>query len=234
MTVGIIGLGRFGTLLQKILSEKFEVIGYDPQQSQPNTLESVLKQPTIFICVPIRAFEPVIQDISPKLNKKTTIIDVCSVKVHPVEVMKKVLPAEVDIIATHPLFGPDSYSKEQEFKIMMANIRNQYERYNEWKYFFNSHNLVVEEMSVDEHDQYMAQSQGITHLIGRTLADMQIQPTPINTAGYEQLLKIMHHTCNDTWELFLDMQRYNPYSKTVNHQLLETLRTLIHKVENSH
>ena len=49
----------------------------------------------IFIAVPIRYFETLIKDISNKVSKNSTIIDVCSVKKHTSEVMLKHLPNEV-------------------------------------------------------------------------------------------------------------------------------------------
>ena len=67
----------------------------------------------IFIAVPIRHFKMVIKDISNKVNKNSTIIDVCSVKKHTSEVMLKYLP-EVGIISSHPMFGPDSIHSKKD------------------------------------------------------------------------------------------------------------------------
>ena len=53
----------------------------------------------IFIAVPIRHFKSLIIDIAPKLRKGTTVIDVCSVKSYPVEVMTNSLSKDIGIIA---------------------------------------------------------------------------------------------------------------------------------------
>ena len=221
MSVGIIGLGRFGQLLKEILEPHFDVKACDA-----DIIPEVLNQQTRFIAVPISAFETTIKKIAPQLKNNPTVIDVCSVKVFPAQVMQDNLPDFVDIIATHPLFGPDSFKTNHHKKIMLANIRDQYQRFEFWKTFFTNQEIEAIEMSPEQHDQYMAKSQGITHLIGRALAQINAEPTPIDTAGYHQLLKIMQHTCNDSWELFYDLQRHNPYSLAENQKLLDALSKL--------
>lgn len=221
MNVGIIGLGRFGQLLKEILEPHFDVKACDTEIT-----DDVLNQQTLFIAVPISMFEATIKKIAPQLKKNTTVIDVCSVKVFPVQVMQDNLPDFVDIIATHPLFGPDSFKTNHHKKIMLANIRDHYQHFEFWKTFFANQEVEAIEMSPEQHDQYMAKSQGITHLIGRALAEINAQSTPLNTAGYDQLQKIMHNTCNDSWELFYDLQRYNPYSKAENQKLVDALTKL--------
>ena len=111
--VSIIGFGRFGAMLHASLSKGFVVDVYDKNSidnSEINevSLEKALKNDTIFVAVPIRDFEDLIIDISGKIKSGKTIVDVCSVKVFPKKVMLDNLPVETDIIATHPLFGPDS------------------------------------------------------------------------------------------------------------------------------
>ena len=43
-----------------------------------------------------------------RLKRSTLFVDVLSVKEFPRQVMRRMLPAEVDILCTHPMFGPDS------------------------------------------------------------------------------------------------------------------------------
>ena len=111
--VSIIGFGRFGAMLHSLLSKGFEVDVFDKNSidnSEVNevSLEDALQNETIFIAVPIRDFENLVKDISKKISSGKTVIDVCSVKVFPKKVMLDNLSNETDIIATHPLFGPDS------------------------------------------------------------------------------------------------------------------------------
>ena len=91
--VSIIGFGRFGAMLHQLLVKGFEVDVFDIEpvnQSDINavSLEEVLKNDTIFVAVPIRDFAGLMEDLSDKIRGKKSIIDVCSVKVHPKQMMK--------------------------------------------------------------------------------------------------------------------------------------------------
>ena len=155
--VSIIGFGRFGAMLHALLSKGFVVDVYDKNSidnSEINevSLKEALKNDTIFVAVPIRDFEDLIIDISGKIKSGRTIIDVCSVKVFPKKVMLDNLPVETDIIATHPLFGPDSL-KDSGSVMTMESVRNSCERYNFWKNYFESQNITIEEISAKEEIQ---------------------------------------------------------------------------------
>ena len=142
----------------------------------------------------------------------TTIVDVCSVKLYPVKVMEKLLPKDVGIIATHPMFGPDSYGPFRELKIVTYPVRDIYKKYNILQRLFKNQSISVVEMSPDEHDKEAAMSQGITHFIGRVLSESGVVSTKINTLGFNELLGVINQTCNDSWALFKDLQNYNPYT----------------------
>ncbi len=216
--IGIIGFGRFGRVLGQILSDDFTVLARDPNVSESQygaqlvDLKTVLQCETIFVSVPIRLFKGVIQKIAEKLNGNATIIDVCSVKVYPTEVMKEILPEKIDIIATHPLFGPDSIKRPDRLKMMIYSVRNQYGEYDFWKNYFSEKSIKILEMSPEEHDRLAAHSQGITHFIGRAMKQGKFESTQIDTAGFEDLLEVVNQTCYDSWELFQDLQNFNPYT----------------------
>ncbi len=230
--VGIIGFGRFGQILGKILSDDFEVKAYDttPQEHQFGVeyvnLNTVLQEKDIFIAVPIRDFKDVILEIAPKLRKETTVLDVCSVKVYPVTVMVEALSDQIGIIATHPLFGPDSITKPDGLRMMMQATRDNHKRFLYWKEYFESKKIKVLEMSPEEHDQVAANTQGVTHFIGRLLKEAGIKPSEIDTLGFRDLLGVIDQTCHDSWELFVDLQNFNPYTLP----MIEKLESAIHTV----
>ena len=175
-------------------------------------LESILREKVIFVAVPIRHFESLVKEISPHLSEGTTIIDVCSVKTHPVKIMENNLPEYIGIIATHPMFGPDSFISNNRLKMMMNNTRDAHDQFNFWRQFFKDQGIDVMEMSPDQHDRMAAQTQGVTHFLGRMLKEYGIRKTTIDTQGFRDLLDLVDQTCNDTWELYTDLQLYNPYT----------------------
>ena len=226
-SVGIIGFGRFGKILSNILQRGFNVRVYDikPETALTNIefvgLEEIIKEQNIFISVPIRNFKNIISEISPKL-KNNTIIDVCSVKIEPVINMLNLLPESVGIIATHPLFGPDSFNLNSNLKMMMNNTRDNYGKFDFWKNYFSSQDIEIIEMSPEEHDLLAAKTQGVTHFLGRALKEFGINQTKIDTQGFGELLDLVNQTCNDSWELFSDLQLYNPHTEKIINKLKDS------------
>ena len=233
--VSIIGFGRFGAMLHSLLSKGFEVDVFDKNSidnSDVNevSLEDALRNETIFIAVPIRDFENLVKDISKKISSGKTVIDVCSVKVFPKKVMLNNLSNETDIIATHPLFGPDSL-KDSGSVMTMESVRNTFGRYDFWKNYFESQNIIIEEISAEEHDMMAARSQGLTHFVGRVIDDFGTNQTRIDTEGYKALHKLVNQTCNDTWELFEDIQNFNPFTEKMISELNESFEKISEIIE---
>ena len=233
--VSIIGFGRFGAMLHSLLSKGFEVDVFDKNSidnSDVNevSLEDALQNETIFIAVPIRDFENLVKDISKNISSGKTVIDVCSVKVFPKKVMLDNLSNETDIIATHPLFGPDSL-KDSGSVMTMESVRNTFGRYDFWKNYFESQNISIEEISAEEHDMMAARSQGLTHFVGRVIDDFGTNQTRIDTEGYKALHKLVNQTCNDTWELFEDIQNFNPFTEKMISELNESFEKISEIIE---
>ena len=224
-TVGIIGYGRFGKVLATILQKGFSINIYDvkPSNSLDNisfvTLDEVLNERVIFIAVPIHNFENLLKIISKAIKINRTIIDVCSVKIHNAKVMLKYLPSGVGILSSHPMFGPDSILTNEKLKMMMHRTRDCHNQYSFWEKYFKDQNIEILNMSPEKHDKLAARTQGITHFLGRSLKKFGISKTNIDTQGFRVLLNLVDQTCNDSWELYSDLQSYNPYTKDMIHRL---------------
>lgn len=220
--IGIIGYGRFSRLMAHYLSRDFKIYVYkrsggpDPDAG-PNIvfapLEEVCRQQYVIPAVPISAFESVLQQIAPLLSAHGVVADVCSVKTYPVQWMEALLPPNVSIVATHPMFGPDSAAKSLSgCKIVLCPTRIKRRRFNGIKTYLKNTGLTVIETSPQEHDRQIAISLSLTHFIGRSLSRFGAAPLAIDTEGYKRLLHILEVVENDTWQLFEDMHRYNPYA----------------------
>ncbi len=236
--VGIIGYGRFGKVLADLLSKKYKVLVIDNKQDHDDgiefsSLDDILQCFLVFLAVPIRSFEGIVQEISQYTLYNTTIVDVCSVKTYPAKIMEKYLPNHVGIIASHPHFGPDSYSPFRELKTTMCPVRDTYKRYNELKEFFESQSIRIIKMTADEHDKMAASSQGITHFIGRVLNEAGVCSTEINTLGFNELLGVIEQTCNDSWDLFKDLQKFNPYTNEMIDKLVATIEKIHQQIKKN-
>ena len=81
-------------------------------------------------------------------------------------------------------------------------------------------------MSPDKHDNLAAKSQGITHFLGRTLKEFGINKTSLDTQGFRDLLDLVDQTCNDSWELFEDLQHFNPHTKEMINKLMQATNNI--------
>ena len=238
MVIGIYGLGRFGSFWASTLSKIAPVQAYSRSSAAPDgvnfvTEDELCRSDIIFLCNSISSMETVCKRISPKLKKGAVIADTCSVKVYPVSMMKKYLPEDVSILGTHPMFGPDSGRNGVEgLPIAVCAERINREKLNTILGFFSQLQLRIEELTAEEHDHEAAYSQGITHFIGRTLDLLKLQPSRISTTGYEDLLHIVQMTCNDQWQLFLDLQKFNPYTEEMRKKLHSSIEEMLIKLDS--
>lgn len=241
MQVGIIGFGRLGGLITKYLSQDATVLVFDKKDLKKEieavgakavTLEEICDCPIIIPFVPISEFENVIKEISPIINKDALVIDICSVKEHPVEIMEKHLPSTVQILGTHPMFGPDSAKQTvMGTKIVLCKVRMENELYNNVKSYLEGHGIKTIEATPAEHDEQISHSLLLTHFIGRSLMDLGTTPLDIDTKGYRRLMKILQTVENDSWQLFEDMNKYNKYSSETRADFMKSLNTINDRIK---
>lgn len=74
-------------------------------------------------------------------------------------------------------------------------------------------------MTPEEHDRLAAGSQGVAHFIGRLLQEFRFTKTEIDTLGSTKLHEIEQLTIRDSWQLFNDLQHYNPFTKSMRLKL---------------
>lgn len=227
--VGIVGFGRFGKTLHRLIKDDFTITVFDREK---NNIEEIYQNEVIFFAVPISSFENVIKSHKKYFKENHLLIDVLSVKMHPAQVFKKYLKnSKTQVILTHPMFGPDS-SKEgfEGLPFIMDKFLSSDDNFKFWKNYFESKKLNVIEMSPKEHDKMAASSQGLTHFIGRLLNSYHFKQTAIDSLGTKKLLEIVEQTCNDSWQLFEDLQHYNPYTKHMRIKLGDIYDKLYNKL----
>ncbi len=218
--VGIVGYGRFGRFWADLLRKYHTVWVTDAVPFKDDSFlpveELCERVEVLFFCVPIGRLEAALTAVRDHLRPGTIIFDTCSVKQAPAAWMLENLSSveRLTLVATHPMFGPDSARSGVESLPMMTwFLSGDKEDYTEWHGFFEGLGLRVVEISPETHDRLAAYSQGVTHYIGRVLGELDLKPTPIDTQGFSILLSLIEQTCNDSWELFHDLQIHNPYTR---------------------
>ena len=69
--------------------------------------EAVADADQVLLCVSINALEEVAKTISPALHRGQVVMDICSIKEAPVQVMHENIKGAL-VLGTHPVFGPGS------------------------------------------------------------------------------------------------------------------------------
>ena len=241
MKIGIYGLGRFGYFWAELLSGKFNVYAYNRSENKPCpktvkrcSCDELLNCDVIYLCVSISSFEKVLASLAQDLRPGTLIVDTCSVKTYPASVMEKLLRPEISYLATHPMFGPDSGKKSVEgLPMVFCSGRCPDSVQHEWIKIFRDYGLNVIEMTPAQHDKEAAFTQGITHVIGRVLEELELGASKIGTVGYKSLLEIIEQTCNDPMQLFYDLQRYNPFTHDMHMQLKQSIDNTMHTLDEA-
>ncbi|NTW22782.1 prephenate dehydrogenase/arogenate dehydrogenase family protein [Candidatus Falkowbacteria bacterium] len=229
--IAIIGFGRFGELLADILKNHGQV-HIMSQSGHSGAFPLIGKQQLgemdwVIPAVPISALEQTLQDIASELKPDALVMDVCSVKVKPCEWLFKHVPAGVEIIGSHPMFGPDSAKNGLKgLQVVLCPLRAAESTVEEVREVFRKLELKIIETSADEHDRQAANCLAMVHFLGRGLDEMKLEKQEITTMGFERLLAVNETVANDTWQLFLDMQYYNPYAAVARKALVSALETV--------
>lgn len=233
--IGIIGYGKFGQLLHKILSEhasNLEIICYDPNSNLcSNTFDEILRTDIIILAVPISSLKQAVQLLTGKLNKEQLVIDVSSVKIYSKEVLMG-LSSQTQIVLTHPMFGPATYIKRElqerpllGLNINLENLSAEPVTYDKIKSKIAESGLVIHELKSDEHDLQTAQFQFTSLFVALSIKELNIQSSPIATESFRALQAFQELIAVDR-ELLKNIYKYNPYCKEQLNQLEESFNDL--------
>jgi len=243
MTIGIIGFSRFGQLLAKILKPYAEVMVFNRSDRSSeakeigvawSSLEQVCQCDWVIVAVAISATEEMIKKTAPLLKKGNLVMDVCSVKVLPSQWLEKYISKENEIMATHPMFGPDSAKNgTKDLQWILCPLRISDLTLKNVKDVLNKLEVKIIETTPEEHDKQAATSLALVHFIGRGLEEFGIKPQQISTIGFARLLQVNETVTNDSFQLFLDMQKFNPYTKETRERFIASLKKVEQKISQN-
>ncbi|KAE8682903.1 Arogenate dehydrogenase 1 [Hibiscus syriacus] len=229
LKIAIVGFGNFGQFLAKTLAcQGHSVLAYSRTDyrdaaeklgvsffSDANDLCEEHPE-VVLLCTSILSTEKVLKSMPfQRLKRSTLFVDVLSVKEFPMNLFIQHLPPEFDILCTHPMFGPESGKNGWNGlhfafdKVRIGHDERRIARCNSFLDIFAREGCQMVEMTCAEHDRHAAGSQFITHTMGRVLEKLELGSTPINTKGYETLLKLVENTSGDSFDLYYGLFMYN-------------------------
>ncbi|CAL1692752.1 hypothetical protein MMB232_02934 [Brevundimonas subvibrioides] len=227
--LGLIGYGAFGRLTARHLSPWFEVLAHDPAATAEagdmvrlTDLATAAACPVVILAVPVEGLAQTLSAIAPDLQEGALILDVGSVKVGPARLMAEHLPAHVQTVGTHPLFGPQSARDGiAGLRIAVCPVRGDRIARRVAAFCRHALKLKVFLVSPEDHDREAAVVQGLTHLISRVLLSMEPLPTRMTTTSFERIMQAVEMVRYDFPAVFRAIERENPYAAGVRDRFFD-------------
>ena len=180
MKIAIVGgNGPMGILFKRFFEKQGHVVTSLGRKDELHYAERLKDSDVVIITVPIAVTRAVIRKVGPLIPPNSLLMDMTSLKVFPVETMLEAFKGEV--IGTHPLFGPSLETLSGQ-TIVVTPARG--EKWLSWlTEIFTNNNIIVTLSTPQEHDRFMALTQGLrtlnTMVLSKVVQDKNLKPTQL-------------------------------------------------------
>ncbi len=167
--------GQMGKWFTKYFASKnFEVTGYDLENKilgkdiieASSLVGGILKADYVILCTPTRKTPEIIRLIAKEMQRGTYLIEISSEKSKVVSSLSK-MPAKINPICIHPMFGPGIKTIKGQ-NIISVPIKDAKKELTVAKSLFEGANFVT--IDAVEHDKKIAVILGLTHLVNLVFA----------------------------------------------------------------
>lgn len=222
MTIGIIGYGSFGQFAHELVKHyapESSVRVYARTKAEDalfRPLAEVARSDLVLLCVPIHAYEAILNELVPLVGPETIVVDVATVKEHTVGLLRR--HAGLKFVALHPMFGPYSYLKQgrslEGLRLVLTEHTIDGALLRVLRREVAALGLVLLEMTPEEHDRMLADTLFLTHYLAQVVTKGGFKRTDIDTLSFGFLMDAVESVQNDT-DLFKDVYRYNRHCAEV-------------------
>ena len=236
--IGILGYGRFGSALAALVAEhRYPWLAWDDTRPVPGKHAAadvaglLAGSDLIVVAVPVAVFADVLRDLRPRLGAQHQVMDVCSVKQGPCDLMDEVLGDDIPHVGCHPLFGPLSIARAEPLRTVVCPSPRHPAMAARVRALFESIGSEVTEMTPAAHDRHMAMTHAMAFFLARGLLELGVGDdlhwTPPSFAALASSIAAVRA---DAGHLFNAIQRENPYAAAVRRQLIEALARIDQRV----
>ena len=239
-SVAIVGFGAFGRLLAAALAPHARISVLDPRTgTEAGRLGHVALRDAreataeiVILAVPLPALAGALRELAPHLAPGQLVVDVCSVKEEPARLMRELLPEGVELLASHPMFGPASARDGTAGRqVVLCPLRGR--RWRRLAAFLRGRlGLEVIVTTPEDHDRQAAMTQGLTHLLARAVASLEAPPSEvaprpgrarIRTRSSELIAEALAMVADDAPEVYEAITRANRHVAPLREGLLRAL-----------
>jgi chorismate mutase/prephenate dehydrogenase len=188
----------------------------------PTAIEVAQRNDLVVVAVPIDVTVDVIREIAPHVKKGACLMDVTSIKKAPLEAMLEAAPEGVDVVATHPMFGPHGVDFDRQ-KVVLCRGRGD-AAFQRVKKLFETFGAETIEATAEEHDAQMALIQVLIHektmvlgsVLERIKADLG-RSLAFASPIYRTELAMIGRMFSQRAELYADILTVNPEAPRLSH-----------------
>lgn len=207
----------------------------DPEADDSVPIEYANDYDVVMVAVPIEVTVDVIEDVAERMTDGL-LMDVTSVKTEPVEAMVNGTEESIEVLGTHPMYGPSVPDMRGQTVILVESRTG--EKTEEVKELFSSAGANVQYSTPEEHDEMMSVVQGLTHTayisLGSTLEKLDFDVDDSRrfmSPVYEIMLDFVGRVLNQNPYLYAEIQVNQPVGK-IHESLEESVEELEEYVEN--
>lgn len=188
--------------------------------------------------MPLISLEDTIQSLPVNKLKGKLVVEMGVLQAHPKEVMLRAFgdTPDIDIMAAHPMFGAGCNTDDNPYTastwdgrpVIYEKVRVfDVPRCERFLRIFEDARCRMVEMNSDQHDSTVADSEFVTHLIGRLLVGKELlPPTPVSSKEYAALCDVAEVTAGDSFDLFFGMFKYNRRARDHLNKMRDNLATI--------
>lgn len=161
-SIGIIGGTQgMGAFLAKVFRNAgFEVETTGLEDGRPSE-QVAASNDVVVLSVPIAVTVEVARKVGPHVRPGACLMDITSIKRQPLAAMLESTPESVDVVGTHPMFGPHGVDFDRQ-KVVLCRGRGE-AGFARVKKLFETFGAETIEASPEEHDAQMALIQVLIH-----------------------------------------------------------------------
>ena len=216
---GTQGMGAFLTRVFRDGGFTVEAMGLG---EGPSAIEVASRNDLVIVAVPIDITVDVVKAVAPFVRKGACLMDITSIKRPPLEAMLEAAPDGVDVVATHPMFGPHGIDFDRQ-KVVLCKGRGD-ASFARVKKLFESFGAETIEATAEEHDAQMALIQVLVHektmVLGSVLARLGAdlgRSLQFASPIYRTELAMIGRMFSQRAELYADILTVNPEAPRLSH-----------------
>jgi prephenate dehydrogenase len=250
LKVAIIGAGKMGRWFTKFFTEEGYSVTVSSRTKEKllalkdefgveiaeGNVEAIEDTDRVLLCVPLENIEAVLEEISPHIRSKQIVMDICSIKEIPVNLLHKYVKKGT-ILGMHPVFGPGAKSIEGQ-NFVLTPINNKEMKYaKKFGTWLEKKGAKVVITSPKDHDELMSVVLGFTHflglVVGDTLLDYSsfVEAKEVAGASYRLLLTLAEAVASEETGFYSNLQMSLPEVEKIESLFLEKVEEWLELVK---